>query len=79
MEASSQSSTASGKRRTTKTAPLTPEQALEILQQAVRECMQAGIKAGVSQLVHAGAQNTIIVLEGVDFVNGNFVLASAGK
>ncbi len=79
MAESSQSSTGSGRKRTTKTEPLTPDQALEILQQAVRECLQAGIKAGVSHLNHAGVQNTIIVLEGVDFVDGNFVLANAGK
>lgn len=76
MEDGSQISQTSGRRRTTKTVPLSPDQALEILQQAVRECQQAGIRVGVSQLHHAGNRNTIIVLEEVDFVDGNLVLAN---
>ena len=77
MVENSTSSTQAGKRRTSRTEPLTPEQALEILQQAVRECQQAGIKTGVSTLYRAGCTNVVIIaLENVSFCDGNLVLAT---
>jgi hypothetical protein len=63
-------------RHITKIESLMPEQALEILQQALRECQQARLKVSISSLYHAGNQNTIIVLENVNFVAGNLVLVS---
>lgn len=79
MVENSASSTQIGKRRTTKTESLMPEQALEILATALRECQQSGLKIGISTLHRAGNPNAIIVLELVDFVDGNFVLANAGS
>lgn len=74
MVENSTSLTQAGKRRTSKTEPLTPGQALEILQQAVRECQQAGIKTGVSTLYRAGCTYVVIIaLEEVIFCDGNLV------
>jgi hypothetical protein len=79
MAASSGSSTKEDKRSTPRTVSLTQEQAIEILQQAVKVCQQTGLVVGVSTLYRAGNQNAIIVIENVDFIDGNFVLANAGK
>ena len=52
---------------------ITKDEHLEILQAAVRRCQDAGIKVRASQFYEQGSVSTIIVLECVDIVNGNFV------
>jgi len=73
---SSQPLTRRGKKPTSRTSALTPDLALEILQEAVIRCQQAGIQIGVSPFFDAGKRKVVIVLEGVDMVSDNLVLAS---
>lgn len=79
MAENSTPSIPSGRKRTSKTALFTPEQALEILQQAVKDCRQLGLKISVSTLYGGGSRNVIIVIENTDLIDGNFVLANDGK
>lgn len=69
----------SAKRNTGKTGNLTPELALEILQEAVRRCELAGIQANVAPFYSSGQRSVVIVLADVELVDGNFVLANARK
>lgn len=79
MAENSEHSTTTGKKPTTKTSSLTPELALEILQEAVIRCQQCGIKAGVREHHDAGSHGIEIIMLDVVLANGNLVLASAGK
>ena len=61
---------------TDKTSKLSPDQELEILQQAILRCQQAGIKAVASNFYDAGNVRTVIILDGVIVQDGNLILAS---
>ncbi len=73
MEEHLDCSVMSEKPNTKKTNVLTPDQALEILQQAIIECQKAGIKVGYLPLYEHGAQLIQIILADVAVVNGNLV------
>lgn len=64
---------------TEKTSKLSPDKELEILQQAILRCQQAGIKAVASNIYDAGTVRTVIILDGVILQNGNLILASKGN
>jgi D-Tyr-tRNAtyr deacylase len=70
------SSTKRGRKPTSKTNALTPDLALEILQEAVNRCQQSGVSVGVERFFDAGTRGVVIILEGVDLVDGNMVLHS---
>lgn len=79
MAENSTNSTQQGRKPTSRTKSLTPDQALEILQEAVIRCQQSGIKAGVREYHSAGSHGVEIVLLDVVLANGGLVLANAGK
>ena len=70
----SQNCQKTGKRPTRKTARLTPEQTLEILQQSFILCEQAGIVLAVGSAINGNG--TTITLESVRFDNGNLRLSA---
>jgi hypothetical protein len=72
---SSGSSPESARQPTIKTNNLTPDQALEILQEAARRCQQSGISVQVAPFYRDGQQSVVIVLANVQLVDGNLVLA----
>lgn len=78
MVENSEVSTENGKQSTRKTSKLTPEQALEIVQQSLREYQKAG---GVVQVMDrfwfGGESYTAILLPGVKF--DEQLLAITGK
>jgi hypothetical protein len=66
---------ASSKTSTRSAGPsITPEEALEILQDAVRKCQQAGIGAGLSTYDLDDVRCVVIVLPGVDLADNDLVL-----
>ena len=73
------SSAPSEKRRTSKTAKLTPEQALEILASALLQCANAGIPVRLGNLFDTGTVSAGIVLEGVKHEDRKLLLANTGK
>jgi hypothetical protein len=79
MAVNSELSQSQGKKPTTKTGSLTPELALEILQEAVIRCQQSGIKAGVRLYYGDGERGIEVILIGVDMAGKNLVLADAGN
>ena len=56
---------------TRKTAKLTPEQSLEILQQSVINCQHSGIDAKCTTFYQHGTKSVIIVLANTELVAGN--------
>lgn len=79
MVASSEVSKPTAKKRTGKTASLTPAQSLEILQQSILECRRAGISTRIAPLYHDGEVSIIVVLAKCEIADGKIVLANAGK
>jgi hypothetical protein len=68
------------KRSTIKTSKLTPELALEILQQSILECQQAGIEVQViPQFFSSGSQYLGIVMAKVAYVDGNLRLIDGNQ
>lgn len=62
----------SAKRSTTKTEKLTPEQALEILQQSLVECRRAGIEcSSIPDFTVHGQEYAVILVANVMVVGGN--------
>ena len=74
MVESSENYQASGKPHTSKTASLTADQSLQILQQAVINCQQAGIEIKVATM-HPGDNALMLVFEGVVLADNRFILA----
>mgnify|MGYP006299609791 CR=1 FL=1 len=72
MVANSEHSTKNVNKRTGKTSTLTAVQALEILQQSIINCQQAGIEV---QLASIGETNTGLVMVGVRLVDNDLVMA----
>jgi hypothetical protein len=62
MAENSETSQKSAKRSTPKTVKLTPEQALEILQQSLFECQQAGISVQVMPDFYSHGQRYLAIL-----------------
>ena len=74
MEASSEYSQISDRKNTDKINPLTQGQELEILQSALVRCKKAGINVSVSPFYgQLQVPTVIVVLPGVDFVDGNLI------
>jgi hypothetical protein len=78
MVASLDSSTKAGRKSTGKTNALTQEQSLEILAQAILNCQQSGVSAGISQLFSHGHTSTLIVLANIELVDGKLVKVGNG-
>jgi hypothetical protein len=75
MAENSSTSAASGKPSTRKTRRLTPEEALEILAQAVAYCNEVGVDVRGPQPFRDGDMNyLVIVLANVRLVDGRLVL-----
>jgi hypothetical protein len=53
---------------------LMPDQALEILQTAILQCQHAGISAKVALMMHQPEPTIVIVLAGVQLMDGRLVL-----
>ena len=71
MVANSKASVKRGKRPTKRT----PQQELEILQQSVVNCRDAGINIGIKRLYNPPEEvQLILVLDGVMYQDGNFVV-----
>ena len=68
------SKTKSAKRRTSKTAKLSPEQSLEILQAAWEKAMENGIEGEVIILDEQEPERVAMVLANVTVYKGNLVL-----
>ena len=65
------------KRSTRKTVSLTPEQALEILQQSLIYCQQAQIEVDVLPVDNVGDFKAItIMLADVELIDGNLVMVA---
>ena len=82
MVARSTDSPQSGKAHTTRTAKLTPEMALEILEAAILKCQEAGITSGISNAYKAGVVFAVVVLEGCEVNAGHIglvVSANSGR
>lgn len=80
MAASSTTSTHSARVNTGKTANLTPEMALEILQATIHKCLEAGIDVKITTFYGTVAGNSIaIILDGVDLVDGKLLPAIASN
>lgn len=75
MAENSEPSPVNGKPNTRRTAKLTRGQALEIIQQAVINCQQAGITASISPFYGNGGQSVVIVLANCQIVDGNILPA----
>jgi hypothetical protein len=76
MAENSDNSTQTEKQRTTRTVKLTPEQALEILQQSLIECQKAGIDVRVVPDFYTSGQHFAgILLANVQVINGNLILS----
>lgn len=74
MEASLRTSAQAGKRNTTRTKVLTTAQNLEILQQALLNCQNAGISIDTGSYTdESGITNTVVILANIDLINGNLV------
>ena len=56
-----------------KTSGLTPDQSLEILQQAMLNCQAAGVPVSLSPFFHGGKTDAIIVLANVSVIDGKLV------
>jgi hypothetical protein len=67
------------KRRTGKTASLTPVQSLEILQQSILECRRAGVSARIAPMYLDGDVSIIVVLANCQIADGKIVLANTGN
>jgi hypothetical protein len=70
-----ESSQPTGEKSTRKTRNITPEQALEILQQAVINCQHAGIIASIGPYYSYGQQSVVIVLANCQLIDGKLVSA----
>lgn len=80
MVENSEHSAASGKKRTRETAPLTPNQALEILQQSIVECQKAGIEVRIMPKLYGDAHEfTGILLANVLYQDGNLVAINGNE
>jgi hypothetical protein len=71
------SSAQSEKTNTGKTKNLTPDQALEILQQAALNCQHAGIDVKITTLYKDGVKSVVIILGSVAINVGKLVLANS--
>ncbi len=72
----------SGGKRTTKTAKLIPEMAIEILEDAILKCQEAGIAIGVSDFYNSGKKSVVLVIEGCtidDAKHLQLLIATSGK
>jgi hypothetical protein len=78
MVENSETSVKSEKLSTKKTSSLTPDQALQILQQSVINCQHAGVNVKFTPLYHQGQQSVIMVLTGCNLIDGNIVLVKKG-
>lgn len=66
--------TKTGKKRISKTENLTPDQAIEILQQSIIECQKAGIDIQiVPKFYHSGVQYAAVLMANISYVDGNLV------
>ena len=71
----SENSTVKGRRNTGKTAKVTQEEALEILQSSLKMCQEAGIEVQIVPTFYAGGfQYVGALLANVQFINGNLCL-----
>lgn len=52
---------------------LQPEQALQILQQAVKTCQQAGIKADIATTKIRGERSVVVMITGTKIIDGNIL------
>lgn len=66
MVANSKSSAQSGKRSTSKTKGLTPDQSLEILQAAIHKCRDCGIDVKVSPFYGSEGPTVVVILAGIE-------------
>lgn len=57
-----------------KTNSLTPEQNLQILQEAIRRCQLAGIDIRVSPFYSGGRQSTVLIIDNVTLEDNNLKL-----
>lgn len=79
MAENSDPSAKNAKASTKKTSSLTPEQALEILQQAAINCQHAGVFVSIMPFSDAGKPSVVIVLANCVLANGNILLAKGGE
>lgn len=79
MAENSEVSAKNGRKPTSRTEKVNPEQALEILQAAVNMCQQCGIGIGASRFFDAGKSGVVLVLRGVELDNDRLVLANGGE
>lgn len=75
MVENSENSAQSGK-RSTRRASVTPAQLLEILQQAVINCQQAGYEVSIAPLYKDGEQLVTIIFRNITIVDGNLVTST---
>lgn len=69
MAENSKSSAPKGKRSTSKTKSLTPDQALEILQAAINKCEECGIDVKVSPFFGQEGNTVVVILTGVRIID----------
>lgn len=79
MVANSVTSAKSGKRNTKKTNAVTQEEAIQILQQSVILCMEAGIEVELMPSQGGHGQTTLLAMRGVVLANQQLVLVKNGK
>ena len=79
MAENSETSATSGKRSTRATAKLTPDQALQILQEAATRCREAGLQVQIASMFDRGTQTAAIVITGAEWRDENLIVAINGK
>ena len=79
MAENSENSASSEKVRTRKTANLTADQALEILQASLIQCQRSGLHVQLAPLYLDGERRVAVVIADCELRDGHLMMANAGN